>query len=120
MSKILVVDDEPSILLLVRLALSQAGHEVVTAPDAESAIEHCRAQCFDAVLTDVRMPGMDGHDLARWVATNHPGTATALMSGYDLKCEMCPFAPRCVLLNKPFRPKEVISTIERLLETPRA
>jgi len=59
------------------------------------------------------MPGMNGHELAQWVAMNRPKTQTALMTGYDATCQECPFSPRCSILAKPFLPKDLVSFVAR-------
>lgn len=118
MAKILVVDDEPAILRLVSGFLSRAGHEVTTSADPAAAMEACRKETFDVLLSDVRMPGMDGHELARWVAVNYPATRTLLMSGYDLECQCCPYSPRCALIDKPFGYARIIEAVERAMEQP--
>ena len=61
------------------------------------------------------MPGMNGHELAQWVAMNRPKTQTALMTGYDATCQECPFSPRCSILAKPFLPKDLVSFVARVL-----
>jgi CheY-like chemotaxis protein len=58
--RILVVDDEPDVLLLCRVNLEFEGYEVVEAADGETAMERLREQRVDAVLLDVMMPRMDG------------------------------------------------------------
>lgn len=58
--KVLVVDDEPDVLLLCRVNLEFEGYEVVEAADGEAAMEHVRAERPDVVLLDVMMPRMDG------------------------------------------------------------
>jgi CheY-like chemotaxis protein len=57
---VLVVDDEPDVLLLCRVNLEFEGYEVVEASDGEQAMERLREQRFDVVLLDVMMPKMDG------------------------------------------------------------
>lgn len=57
---ILIVDDELVIRELVRRTLSAAGHAVVTANDGKMALEQLGASDFDVVVSDMRMPGMDG------------------------------------------------------------
>ncbi len=59
-SKVLVVDDEPDVLLLCRVNLEFEGYEVVEATDGEEAMEMVRAESPDVVLLDVMMPKMDG------------------------------------------------------------
>jgi len=70
---------------------------------------------FDAVLSDVIMPDGSGHELMRWIARNRPNTATALMTGFDIGCEKCPYAPRCKIIAKPFNPDDAIALIFKLV-----
>jgi CheY-like chemotaxis protein len=60
MKTVLIVDDEPDILVLLRLALEAAGYSTVEASDGAEALEVIRARHPDVVLLDVMMPGMDG------------------------------------------------------------
>lgn len=60
---VLVVDDEPDILLATRLLLQGAGYEVLEAKSGEEAVAVVAAERPDAVLLDLRMPGMDGWDV---------------------------------------------------------
>ena len=64
-AKVLVVDDEPSILRLLNEALTQWGYQVKTAATAREAIEALRTGLFDAAITDIRMPDMSGLELLR-------------------------------------------------------
>ena len=79
------------------------------------AITLCGANPFDAILSDVDMPKMNGHELARWVAINHPDMRCVLMSGFSLECEQCPLVGRCLLLRKPFAGTEAVAVITDLL-----
>lgn len=92
-----------------------AGYEVRTAADAREAMLCLKSEDFDAVLSDVTMPRMNGHDLARWIAREYPRIPTALMSGYDPGCEECPISGRCRRLAKPFRPSEAVALIGQVL-----
>jgi two-component system, OmpR family, alkaline phosphatase synthesis response regulator PhoP len=58
--KILLAEDEPDIQLIVRIALEDAGHDVVVVEDGQAAVEQARAETFDVVLLDVMMPRLDG------------------------------------------------------------
>ena len=58
--QVLVVDDEPDVLLLCRVNLEFEGYEVATAPDGQAGLEACRELRPDVVLLDVMMPRMDG------------------------------------------------------------
>jgi len=116
MPTILIVDDAPAILELLRAVFRGAGYEVLTAHDAESAIRLACESHFDVVLSDVNMPRMTGCDLARWVAEHSPATRMALMSGCEAACAECPYVPRCTLIRKPFRFQELVEVVERSLQ----
>src|SRR3954463_3012507 len=68
MKTVLIVDDEPDILILLRLALEAAGYSTVEASDGREALEVIRAAHPDVVLLDVMMPLMDG-----WTTLEHTG-----------------------------------------------
>jgi DNA-binding NtrC family response regulator len=115
MPKILIVDDEATIASLLQRAFSRQGYEVCTAADAHQAMELCKTQTFDVMLSDVVMPSLNGHELARWVARNYPAMRTILMSGYDQGCHKCAYSPRCQFVAKPFSPTDVVACVGRLL-----
>jgi DNA-binding response OmpR family regulator len=58
--KILLAEDEPDIQFVVRIALEDAGHEIVAVDDGQAAVERAGAEPFDLVLLDVMMPRLDG------------------------------------------------------------
>src|SRR6266849_748185 len=64
-AKILVVDDESAILRLLREALTQWGYQVTSASSAAEALQSLRGDMFDAVITDIRMPDMNGLELLK-------------------------------------------------------
>jgi DNA-binding NtrC family response regulator len=115
--RILIVDDEQGIRKLLAMVFTRAGYEVCTAADGAEAMGFCESGEFDALLSDVRMPGMNGHELVRWVVTRHPQTSTILMSGFDdIECQQCGIAPRpCSLLPKPFQPTDAVALVDRVL-----
>ena len=115
--RILIVDDEAPIRTLLSRTFEQAGFVVKTAPSGREAISLCSAEAFDVLLSDVRMPEMDGHQLAQWVAAHSPATRTALMSGFDTSCHKCGYSPRCSLIAKPFRPTEIVSFVNHVLSS---
>ncbi|HXH81627.1 MAG TPA: sigma-54 dependent transcriptional regulator [Candidatus Tectomicrobia bacterium] len=81
-AKILVVDDEKSILMLLKEALTQWGYQVTTAASATEALEILKAGLFDALLTDVRMPDMSGLDLLREARKHDESMEVVIMTGY--------------------------------------
>ena len=84
MARILIAEDEEGIRSLVARALSQDGHAVVTANDGAEALDVLTREqgAFELLLTDIRMPIMDGIALALAAARDHPNVAILLMTGY--------------------------------------
>jgi DNA-binding NtrC family response regulator len=115
--RILIVDDEQGIRKLLQTVFSRAGYDVHLAADAAEAMALCESDGFDALLSDVRMPGMNGHELARWMSGRHPETRTILMSAFDdIQCQSCGISAQpCWLLPKPFNPHEAVAMVGRIL-----
>ena len=63
MSSILIVDDEPAVVRVMKLGLENAGYEVVAARHGEEAMERLRERRFDVMITDMNMPRMNGQEL---------------------------------------------------------
>ncbi|SEH69000.1 MULTISPECIES: response regulator [unclassified Tardiphaga] len=84
MARILIADDEESMRLLVGRAIAMDGHEIVTAEDGAEALEILTEQggAFDLLLTDIKMPIMDGIALALSAARDFPDLTILLMTGY--------------------------------------
>ena len=121
MAKILIVDDDVQILRLLTLLLRREGHDVSTAEDPRDAFAMwSQPVSFDLILSDVDMPGMDGHELARWVAARSPESRVMLMSALDPDCQDCPYSPRCEFIRKPFHPKELVKQVAAALRPPAA
>jgi len=116
--RVLIVDDEQGIRKLLSMAFTRAGYQVRVAASGTEAAAICASERFDVLLSDVRMPGMNGHELVQTVVTRDRDTRCVLMSGYDdIQCQGCGFAPQqCTLLPKPFTPMAAVSLIDRMLE----
>ena len=84
MARILIAEDEEGIRSLVARALSQDGHAVMTANDGAEALDLLTREQggFELLLTDIRMPIMDGIALALAAARDHPHVAILLMTGF--------------------------------------
>jgi len=81
--KILVVDDDPVVGKSFNRVLSQdKGYVVITAENAAEALEKLHEQEYDLVFTDIKMPGMDGVDLAEHVKASRPWTPVVIITGY--------------------------------------
>jgi CheY-like chemotaxis protein len=83
-ARILIADDEESMRLLVGRAIAMDGHEIVTAEDGAEALEILTEHegAFDLLLTDIKMPVMDGIALALATARDFPELTILLMTGY--------------------------------------
>ncbi|MGH7551747.1 MAG: PP2C family protein-serine/threonine phosphatase, partial [Longimicrobiales bacterium] len=83
-AKILIVDDDPLVRRLVRRGLESSGFQtLVEAQDGPSAQAALGAGGVDLVITDLRMPGMDGLDLMRWATKHVPGVAWIIISAVE-------------------------------------
>ncbi len=81
MSRILIVDDEPTILDLLQRFLVSKGHEVRTAADGLEALQKVQDEQPDLVLLDIRMPRMSGLDVLRHLRESHPRVRVIMVSG---------------------------------------
>ena len=81
--RILVVDDEELIRNLVVNGLSELGHSWITAIDGVDALNKMGENKFDAVITDITMPNMDGIILTREISKQYPAIPVMVMVGFD-------------------------------------
>lgn len=82
MKKILVVDDNELLCQVARDILEMDGYRVVAVCDAVKALEAFQSEAFDAVVTDLRMPGMSGLELAALIRAKSPGFPIIMMTAY--------------------------------------
>ena len=110
---VLVVDDEPILLRLMERALAEAGYRVEGASNGLRALELVGDSPYppDVLVTDLRMDGLNGVDLAKLVTQNHPHTQVLLVSGYDPDHT----EPTWPFLRKPFPPQALVAAVEQLL-----
>jgi CheY-like chemotaxis protein len=117
---ILIIDDEPEILELLVDVLRADGHEVEAARSGASAMQKLRERTFDLVLSDVRMPGLDGAGLYRELEQVRPTLTRrfVFMTGDSLSAETRQFieGAGALSLSKPFSPDEVRRVVRRALE----
>jgi CheY-like chemotaxis protein len=112
---ILAVDDEADLLEAVRRVLSRLGHVVLTAPGPAEALDVCRHYRgrIDLLLTDVRMPGGNGADLADEAVQLRPDLAVLYMSGLYDAADDQPIAPDRLVVAKPFTPTSLAEAVDR-------
>ena len=80
---VLIVDDDQAVRDVLRDTLESNGHLVLSCPDGESALLMARERAFDAIVTDYRMPGVNGAVVAGTIRVLHPQTIIVGMSGSD-------------------------------------
>jgi DNA-binding NtrC family response regulator len=116
--RLLIVDDEQGIRKLLSMAFTLAGYQVRVAESGIEAAAICASERFDVLLSDVRMPGMNGHELVQLVSTHDRDIRCVLMSGYDdTQCHGCGLtSQQCTLLSKPFSPAMAVSLVNQVLE----
>ena len=118
MAKILVVDDEARILLLLQSLLKANGYEAATAKDGVQALELLKKDTFDIVITDLRMAPMDGMTLFREIKTLFPSMPVILLTAYA-SVETAIEAMKSGAfdyLTKPFKVDEMLATVKRAEE----
>ncbi|HSC86316.1 MAG TPA: sigma-54 dependent transcriptional regulator [Polyangiaceae bacterium] len=118
MKRVLVVDDEENIRLVLRTFLKRGGYEVETAGSGEEALVQVEAFGPDFVITDVRMPKMGGLDLLSTLRAKGADTTVIVMSAYgshDLALEAIQ-AGAYDYVSKPFKPEEVLLCLKKAEE----
>jgi len=117
--KILIVDDEPNIVLALRYLMEDAGFEVDCCYDGETAIEMVTNVMPDLIILDVMMPGRDGYSVAKYIRSQSylnktsilfltaKGTSQDKMEGYDSGAES--------YIVKPFDNDEIVTKVQDVL-----
>ncbi len=116
--RILVVDDEPIVVKSCERILTPEGYTVDIALNGREAIEKLGKDGFDLVITDIKMPDMDGIELLRWIKNSKPETGVVIITGYPSQ-ESIKEALRLRILDylpKPFSPALLIETAQKAME----
>ena len=120
MARILLVDDEEPVRGFLKRGLELDGHSVKTAVDGSDALERLTEEAgrFDLMLTDIRMPIMDGIALALAAKRDYPDLTILLMTGYAEQRERAKNLEAIVadVLAKPFSLAELRAAVRRALE----
>jgi two-component system cell cycle sensor histidine kinase/response regulator CckA len=115
---ILLVEDEPAVRQLVAAALGRAGYHVLEARDGEDAIAlfDTHAASVDLLLTDLRMPQMDGIELVRQLRARAPGLRVICVSGYPGSGVDLTITEH--YLAKPFSKADLLDKVRQVLDSP--
>ena len=118
--KILVVDDEPTIVRLMEFILARQGHDMVVAVNGEEALQKIRSEQPDLVLLDIMMPRIDGYEVAQQLRAD-PATAdlpiimlSAKAQGEDIRRGVDVGVDEYV--TKPFSPDHLVSVVSAHLK----
>ena len=117
MARILLIDDEESILKSLAALLGTAGHETMAARTGAEAMELIQAEAFDLVITDIRMAPMDGMELLRRAAEEKPELPVIVVSAFssDKTVEQSFDHGSRAYIKKPFKVQDVLATVESVL-----
>ncbi|WP_026684172.1 response regulator transcription factor [Heyndrickxia coagulans] len=120
--KVLVVDDEPSIVTLLKFNLEQAGFEVLTASDGNEGYDTARKEKLDVIILDLMLPGMDGMDVCKQLRLGKINTPILMLTaksdeldkilGLELGADD--------YITKPFSPREVVARVKAILRRAKA
>jgi CheY-like chemotaxis protein len=118
--KVLVVDDDPVVGKSFNRVLSGKGYIVVTAEDGYEALQKLQSEHYDMVFTDLRMPGMDGVEVAEKVRARQPWTPVVIVTGYGSQRseERARAAGVSDFLHKPLSPDMIEDSTARALSQP--
>jgi DNA-binding response OmpR family regulator len=109
MTRVLIIDDEEDIVRLLEYTLKRAGHEVDLAKNGMEGLDKFQDAPFDVVITDIRMPVLDGYHVAHHIRnSSRPGVPIIAISGTRLAVKTHAF--NCVLF-KPFSLNRLLKTI---------
>ncbi len=124
MAKIMVVDDEPEMVFLIKKILEDGGHEVETANSGQEALDKLKAGVKpDLILLDVMMPGINGWEVSRRIKENEE-TKDIIVAMLTIKSEdedkvtSLDEGLADWHISKPFRNEELLRTVNWLLKRP--
>ena len=115
--KVLVVDDEAMVTRSCRRILTEAGYDVDTSENGREGLDRALQEPFDLVVTDLKMPDLDGMELVRRLRSNRPHTAIVVITGHGT----VPTAVEATkigvsdYIEKPFMPEEITGAVDRAL-----
>ncbi|MDR5874959.1 response regulator [Halomonas sp. CUBES01] len=119
MAKVLVVDDEPNILISLEFLMQQAGFDVITADDGEQALAHVQQAPPDLILLDISLPGISGFDVLEQLRQQ---TATAALPiimltahGREVEREKGMALGADDYITKPFSTQALVEKVNALL-----
>lgn len=122
MKRILIIDDEVNVAILLSKFLTRNGFDVSTAASGNSGIEQLKTEEFDLVLCDYRLEDTDGREMLRKIKALYPNTGVIIITGYsDIKMAVELIKMGAYdYISKPLYPDEILNTITKAIETRQA
>lgn len=116
--KIAIVDDEPIIRSLLERLLKLAGYETTAYPDGEAALDACQKGAFDLLITDLRMPGINGFELMENLKSSKPCLPVIILTAHgDVDTAIEALRRKaCDFITKPFDTCNILTSVRRILE----
>ena len=120
MKKILIVDDEEDVLLVLEKGLASAGYSVITADNGGDAIRLAKAKCPDLIILDIIMPEMDGTEVAARLredrqTRNIPVIFLTCVLTKEEEAERRRAAGPNIFISKPYQLEELLTQVKQLL-----
>jgi CheY-like chemotaxis protein len=113
MCTILVIDDEKGILRVIEEALTKFGHDVEIAADGYEGIQKFDDGSYDMVITDIRMPGLDGKKVVQHIRNSHKNAIPIIgISGTPWLIQDSGFD---AVLSKPFPLQDLVESVKKLM-----
>ncbi|MDT8441440.1 MAG: response regulator [Desulfuromonadales bacterium] len=117
--KIMIVDDSPTVLQVLRLTLHNAGFETIEAVDGQDALHKLAGQKIDMMITDLNMPNLDGIDLIKAVrekaATRFVPIVMLTTESAEEKKQQGKAAGATGWIVKPFKPEQLLKVVSMVL-----
>jgi CheY-like chemotaxis protein len=118
MKRVLVIDDDPVVGKCFDHVLSPKGYAVITAAGGLEALDRIAHEDYDAVYTDIKMPGMSGIEVARRIRATRPWLPVVIVTGYGTEEQQAEAKKLGVIdfLHKPLTPEEIEGSAASLME----
>lgn len=118
--QVLIVDDEPHIVMAIEFLMQQAGYETLTAHDGQAALATARQHCPDIIVLDVMMPHMDGFEVAQHLRRDTAFQDTKILfltaRSADQDKHQGYGAGGDLYLTKPFDNQQLVEMVSEMLE----
>ncbi len=115
--KVLVAEDNPSVREFIERSLASAGYAIASAMDGQEALDKLARERFDALVSDIVMPNVDGVALAMKAGQLYPGLRIVMVSGYVQERLRAINLEALVhkVISKPFSPEDICGAVESAL-----